>query len=152
MFVGQIILGYKAKYLGDYSWLSALLSHTSNPVPLRAGICWPPYLRLEETSLRRRHPKWAGPGLPSGLSQPLLRGSPSKVLQLYPQSRGHRENRTNRGPVYARDCHQGSCWVFLERGTKQSLGLALLISLPNWDVPKEEACGRNCNPMGRCGM
>lgn len=51
MFAGQIILGYSAKYLGDYLWLSTLLSHTSNPVPLRAGICWPCYLRLDGTWL-----------------------------------------------------------------------------------------------------
>ena len=49
VFAGQIILGYRAEYLGDYLWLSALLSHTSNSVPLRAGICWPCYLRLERT-------------------------------------------------------------------------------------------------------
>lgn len=49
VFAGQIILGYKAKYLGDYLWLSALLSHTSKPVPLRAGVRWPLYLRLEGT-------------------------------------------------------------------------------------------------------
>lgn len=36
------------KYLGDYLWLSAL-SHISNSVPLRAGICWPCYLILEGT-------------------------------------------------------------------------------------------------------
>lgn len=36
------------KYLGDYLWLWAL-SHISNSVPLRAGICWPCYLRLEGT-------------------------------------------------------------------------------------------------------
>lgn len=65
------------KYLGDYLWLSAL-SHISNSVPLRAGICWPFYLRLEGTcrARRREYPKRAGPGLPGGLSQPLPEGIP----------------------------------------------------------------------------
>lgn len=122
VFAGQIISGYKAKYLGDYLWLSALSSHTFNPVPLRAGVRWPLYLRLEgagpeeETSKMGR--AWASQ---NGLSQPLLRGSPSKVLWLYPQSRGHGENRTNMVPVCARDCHQGSSWVFLENGVEAKL-------------------------------
>lgn len=55
MCAGQIILGYTAKYLGDYSGLSAFLSHTSNSIPLRAGICWPHYLDQVQWGWRNRN-------------------------------------------------------------------------------------------------
>lgn len=69
------------KYLGDYLWLSALLSHTSNSVPFRAGICWPCYLRLQGTWPEEEEEiskTGRAKSFPAALANPFPRGSPSK--------------------------------------------------------------------------
>lgn len=137
-------------------WLSTL-SHTSNSVPLRAGICWPLYLRLEGTWPEEEEiHKRSRPGLPGGLSKPLLRGSPSKGPELYGESQGHWESKAE-GRKGRNLCQmplsRDKCDLFGRWGQKRGWGLTLLPTPTQVGtcLRRRPTEGEHCRHMGTRG-